>query len=218
MVKHLSVVLAVAAAGAVGIAGVATAGHDEAKVKQHHKATLKPVPHDPQADHGSNVRGKAHVMRRGDRIKVMLKARGLSPDLAHAVHIHGKNAGELAFCPGANRRAEIVNDGLIETAEGVPDYGPVQVSFTTRGDTSEESLLALNRFPTARSNGKLTYKRSFSIPSAIAQRLEEKHIVIHGDDLDRDGKYGGRTTALGAPLEGELPVACGELKRMDSNR
>jgi hypothetical protein len=156
MVKKLPAVLAVGAVGAVALAGVATAGHGDAKVKQHHKATLKPVPHDPQADHGSNVRGKAHVMRRGDRIKVMLKARGLSPDLAHAVHIHGKNAGELAFCPGANRRAEIVNDGLIETAEGVPDYGPVQISFTTRGDTSEKSLLALDRFPIARSNGKLT--------------------------------------------------------------
>lgn len=218
MVKKLPAVLAVGAVGAVALAGVATAGHGDAKVKQHHKATLKPVPHDPQADHGSNVRGKAHVMRRGDRIKVMLKARGLSPDLAHAVHIHGKNAGELAFCPGANRRAEIVNDGLIETAEGVPDYGPVQISFTTRGDTSEKSLLALDRFPIARPNGKLTYKRSFSIPTALAQRLEEKHIVIHGDDLNRDGEYGGRTTALGAPLEAELPVACGALDRVDTNR
>jgi hypothetical protein len=197
---------------------VATAGHDKANVKEHHVAMLKPVPHDPQADHGSNVRGEAHVMRRGDRIKVMLKARGLSPNLPHAVHIHGKNAGELAFCPGAERRAAMVDDGLIETAEGVPDYGPVQVSFTTKGDTSADSVLALDRFPVARPNGKLTYKRSFSIPSVVAQRLEEKHIVIHGDDLDRDGNYGGRTTALGAPLEGELPVACGTLKRMDSNR
>jgi hypothetical protein len=218
MVKKLSAVLAVGAAGTVAIAGVATAGHDDANMKQHHKATLKPVPHDPQADHGSNVRGMAHVARRGDRIKVTLKARGLSPKLPHAVHIHGKNAAELAFCPGADRRGGIVDDGLIETAEGVPDYGPVQVSFTTRGDTSAKSVLALDRFPIARPNGKLTYKRSFSIPSAIAQRLEEKHIVVHGDDLDRDGKYGGRITALGAPLEGELPVACGELDRTDSNR
>src|SRR5918997_133435 len=218
MVNKLPAVLAVGAVGAVALAGVATAGHGDGNVKQHHQATLKPVPHDPQADHGSNVRGKAHVMRRGDHIMVKLRAQGLSPNLPHAVHIHGKDAGELAFCPGADRRAGIVDDGLIETAEGVPDYGPVQVSFTTRGDTSEKSVLALDRFPVAMPNGLLTYERSFSIPSTIAQRLEEKHIVIHGDDLDRDGKYGGRTTALGAPLEGELPVACGELKRMDTNR
>src|SRR5918994_1202590 len=34
---------------------------------------------------------------------------------------------------------------------------------------------------------------------------------IHGEDLDNDGAYGGRITALGAPLEAELPVACGEV-------
>ena len=218
MLKKLASVVAVGAMSAGAVTGVAIAGHDDANMKQHHVAKLKPVPHDPQADHGSNVRGKVHVMRQGDLINVQLKARGLSPNLPHAVHIHGKDAGELAFCPGADRRAGLVDDGLIETAEGVPDYGPVQVSFTTTGDTSEKSVLALDRFPIAMPNGHLTYQRSFSIPSAIAQRLEEKHIVIHGDDLDRDGKYGGRTTALGAPLEGELPVACGELKRVDSNR
>jgi hypothetical protein len=218
MLKEFATVVAVGAAGAMAVAGVASAGHDDTTMKQHHKAMLKPVPHDPQADHGSNVHGRAHVKRQGDRITVQLKARGVSPDLPHAVHIHGKDAGELAFCPGANRRAGTVDDGLIETVEGIPDYGPVQVSFTTSGDTSEKSVLALDRFPVASGNGKLTYERSFSIPSAIAQRLEEKHIVIHGDDLDRDGKYGGRTTALGAPLEGELPVACGELERTDSNR
>jgi hypothetical protein len=37
------------------------------------------------------------------------------------------------------------------------------------------------------------------------------HVVIHGEDLDNNGSYGGRTTALGAPLEAELPVACGEI-------
>ena len=89
----------------------------------------------------------------------------------------------------------------------------MRVSFTTRGDTGAESLLALDRFPVAKRNGTLHYRRSLRIPEAIASHLEEQHIVIHGSDLDRDGRYGGRTTALGAPLEGELPVACGEIGR-----
>ena len=214
--RNVTVGLAVSAS-ALAATGVAVAGHGDGG-KQTHKASLKAVPHDPEADHGSNVRGSARVVRRGNRINVTVRARGLSPNLPHAVHIHGKNAGELAFCPGADRRKGIVDDGLIETAEGVPDYGPVQVSFTTRGDTSEKSVLALDRFPVARRNGHLRYRRSFSIPRAVSQRLEEKHIVIHGADLNRDGKYGGRTTALGAPLEGELPVACGELDRTDTGR
>ena len=215
--KKLSVGLALSAASAMALAAVATAEHGDGG-KQTYKAKLKPVPHDRQADRGSNVRGEAHIKMRGNRVRVMVEARGLSPKLPHAMHIHGKDAGELAFCPGAERRDDLVDDDLIETVEGVPDYGPVQVSLTTRGDTSEKSVLALDRFPVARRNGKLQYERTFSIPRAVAERLREKHIVIHGEDLDRDGKYGGRTTKLGAPLEGELPVACGKLVRKGTNR
>ncbi len=36
-------------------------------------------------------------------------------------------------------------------------------------------------------------------------------LAIHPRKLIGDGAYGGRTTALGAPLEAELPVACGEI-------
>ncbi len=184
------------------LTGVAGAGHGSGG-KQMHEAELEAVPHDPQADHASNVRGKAHIKMQGNRVKVMVEARGLSPKMPHAMHVHGKEAGELAFCPGAERRDELVNNGLIETVESLPDYGPVQVSLTTRGDTSPESVLALNRFPVAKHSGKLEYERTFSIPRAVAARLEEKHIVIHGEDLDRDGEYEGRTTKLGAPLEAD---------------
>ncbi len=216
--KKVSVGVALTAASAMAVTGVAGAGHGNGG-KQMHTAKLEAVPHDPQADHASNVRGRAHIHMDGNRVKVTVEARGLSPKMPHAMHIHGKEAGEVAFCPrGAERRDDLVNDGLIETVEGLPDYGPVQVSLTTRGDTSPRSTLALNRFPVAKRGGKLEYRRTFSIPRAVAMRLEEKHIVIHGEDLDRDGKYEGRTTALGAPLEADLPVACGELERIDTSR
>ncbi len=87
------------------------------------------------------------------------------------------------------------------------------MSFTTTGDTSAASVLALDRFPVAHPEEHFFYVRKFTIPSDIARNLSEKHIVIHGEDLNGDGQYGGRTTALGAPLEAELPVACGEIKR-----
>ena len=182
---------------------------------QEFEAELEPVPHSARADRGSNVTGEAEISRRGNHVKVELEAEGLSPNLPHAMHIHGKEAREVAFCPGANRRDDIVDDGLIETLEGQPDYGPIQVSFTTRGDTSPASALALDRFPVAERDGDLRYKRSFSIPQDVARHLDNKHIVVHGADLNRDGKYGGRITKLGAPLEAELPVACGELNRDD---
>ncbi|MCA1709416.1 MAG: superoxide dismutase family protein [Actinobacteria bacterium] len=162
----------------------ALAGHGNGGPERQ-DASLRPVPHDLQADSGSNVRGKAKLLlRRGNRLQVNLKARGLSPNLPHAIHIHGKDAPEIATCPGANRRDDLVDDGLIETVEGTDDYGPVRVSFTTRGDTSTDSALALDRFPVAKGNGSLQYHRAFQIPTDVAQRLGDHHVVIHGEDLN----------------------------------
>ena len=207
--RRLIVSACAAAVAASALGGSAEAMPAEPEL---YRADLRPVPHAPAADAGSNVVGKANLMLKGQSLKVRLKARGLSPSLPHAMHIHGKEAaGELARCPGAERRDDLVDDGLIETVEGLPDYGGILVSFTTRGDTSPASGLALARMPVAKENGLLKYKRTLEIPRRLADRLDELHIVIHGEDLDGDGTYGGRTTALGAPLEAELPVACGEI-------
>jgi hypothetical protein len=197
-------------------ATVSAAKKNEAKVTNF-TAKLKAVPHDEAADGGSNVTGIAKLQAREDgTLKVRLTGRRTSAQLPHAVHIHGKDSPEVAHCPGTDRRDDLVDDGLIETAEGLDDYGGVLVSFTTRGDTSEESILALDRFPVSKRDGLLKYKRTFNVPLSIASRLDDMHIVVHGEDLDGNGRYGGRTTALGAPLEGELPVACGELVKRGS--
>jgi hypothetical protein len=184
------------------------------KGAQHYRAHLNAVPHLPTADGNSNASGTAKLVRKNRRVRVLVKAMGLSPRLPHAMHIHGKEAaGEIARCPGADRRDDVVDDGLIETVEGLGDYGPVLVSLTRRGDTSAESVLALDRFPLARKNGTFTYTRRIKVPANLARRLAELHVVIHGHDIDGNGRYEGRTTALGAPLEAELPVACGEIRR-----
>ena len=214
--KRSKVTLLLAAVAMLVFAVAATtssAGSGDKKV-QKFQAKLKPVPHDRSADGGSNVKGVVNLQARDDgTLKVRLHASRTSANLPHAVHIHGKDNPEIAQCPGSDRRDDIENDGLIETAEGLDDYGPVLVSFTTRGDTSEESILALDRFPVAKRNGQLSYKRTFDVPLSIASRLGDHHVVVHGEDIDEDGKYGGRTTVLGAPLEGELPVACGEISK-----
>ena len=171
---------------------------------------LAPVPHDSAADNGSNVVGTSQFTLRGRNLTVGLLATGLDA-LPHAMHIHGKDAGELAFCPGADRRDDLVDDGLIETVEGLSDYGGIQVSLTASGDTSPASGLALDRFATANVFGVLRYERTIKLPREVARDIAGKHVVIHGEDLNNDGVYGGRTTALGAPLEAELPVACGEI-------
>lgn len=210
--------MSVAAVAATGLAVTAVSAtgskSGDAADPERYRATLTSVPHDRAADGGSFATAKAKLTLRGDTLSVKLKARGLSPDLPHAAHIHGKDHPEVASCPGADRRAGGVSDSLIETVDGLADYGPILVSFTTSGDTSPASGLALDRMPVARDNGKFTFERDLPVPSEVADHLDEKHIVIHGHDIDGDGGYDpGPITALGAPLEAELPVACGEIHR-----
>jgi hypothetical protein len=210
--RIVSLLMALVTVSALVVAAAATAksGHDNHP--QKYAATLNPVPHDPTADGGSNVTAKAKLRLRANDLRVLVKAAGLSPGLPHAMHIHGKNAPELAQCPGANRRVGGVSDQLIETVDGLPDYGPIQVSFTVRGDTSPASALALDRFKKSERSGTLSYQRTIRIPPDVAGRLDEMHIVIHGDDINHNGTYDPTPiTALGAPLEAELPVACGEI-------
>ena len=198
--------LLTAAAGAIATDGGRSGG-------ERYRAALSSVPHDPAADGGSDASGRAKLTLRGQSLEVLLKGQGLSPNLPHAAHIHGKNHPEIASCPGADRRAGGVSDSLIETVDGLADYGPILVSFTTSGDTTPASGLALDRMPVAKDNGKLSYRRTVPVPTEVAEHLGEKHIVIHGQDIDGDGSYDpGPITALGAPLEAELPVACGEIR------
>ena len=207
---RLPVVSALVCAAALAAPAAAMA-HGGTGLGSHDYAfDLAPVPHDVLADNGSNVTGASEFTLRGRRLTVDLTASGLDA-LPHAMHIHGKDAGELAFCPGTERRDDLVDDGLIETVEGLPDYGGIQVSLTQNGDTSAASGLALDRFATANMFGTLHYQRTILVPREVARDIAGKHVVIHGEDLDGNGAYGGRITALGAPLEAELPVACGEI-------
>jgi hypothetical protein len=208
--RRLAAMSAIATGTLVALPAAASAHGSNGLGSHQLEFDLAPVPHDPLFDNNSNVSGESEFTLRGRRLTVSIVANGLDA-LPHAMHIHGKDAGELAFCPGEERRDALVDDGLIETVEGLGDYGGIQVSLTTTGDTSPASGLALDRFASANGFGVMRYERTMRIPRDVARNITGKHVVIHGEDLNNDGAYGGRTTALGAPLEAELPVACGEV-------
>jgi hypothetical protein len=205
------------ALSALGLAAAASpSGADGARRAGSFRASLAPVPHDPAADNGSNASGRASLVLFDDHLTAFVFARGLSPNLPHAMHIHGHEEA-VAECPSLARAGE---DGLIDTLEGLPDYGGIQVSFTTRGATGGNLLpdgLDLARAPVADRFGFVNYRRTFPIPNDVAERLADKHIVIHGHDLNGNGTYDGELSSLSAvvgapvPLEAELPVACGPL-------
>lgn len=203
--------IALLAAGALAVPLATTAGADPSP-GQRYGATLTPVPHHPTEDNKSNATGMASLVLDGRTLTASIDARNLTPG-AHVVHIHGLEQAE-AECPSQDSRDDRVDDGLIDTVEGLDDYGPILTTFSTSGGTTPADALALDRAPMAGSNGRFSYQRTFTLAADVASNLEDHHIVVHGHDLNGDGTYpNGRDGSLGAgiPLEAELPVACGEI-------
>lgn len=176
-----------------------------------YSATLNPVPHNRTADSGSNVSGQATLEYvRGTTYLVTITASGLSPRLPHLAHIHGVLKAQNE-CP--RRAADTDRNGLIDTLEGLPAYGPILVTFSTSGDTSAGAALNLEVAARSDRNGNLFYQREINLKGNIAANLSDLHVVIHGEDLNDNGTYDGTesTLGMGIPLEAELPVACGPI-------
>ncbi|MDL2363230.1 MAG: hypothetical protein QFB86_02520 [Patescibacteria group bacterium] len=148
-----------------------------------------------------------------------VKTTGASPSLAHAQHIH---VGGTHTCPDIS--ADKDGDGLINTTEGTPSYGPIEISLTTSGDTSKDSGLAVDRFPVADANGNVNYERTFPLPTGVTEDMIAQGVVVtHGvSELSGDkAKYDGdkksdipKSESL--PLEATIPAACGKLVSMTS--
>ena len=200
MKKKLSVALLVVSAAYLSLAPAAFA-------QDMFQADLAPL-------NNSGASGTANLALEGDQLTTDLASEGLAPGLPHAQHIHGLEQA-MSECP------TILNDqngdNLINTTEGEPSYGPILTSFTTEGDTSPESGLAVDRFPVADENGNLTYGRTFGVPTNVADRLGEFAIVQHGVDLNGNGVYdeeaaGPSDLDPSLPQEATIPANCGVIE------
>jgi hypothetical protein len=175
---YVGLMIVVAAAmSAVAFAGAA---------KTRFEAILNPIPHDMVADGGSNVTGRARLKVDGTQVHVNIHVRGLTPNLPHAMHIHGM-LGDANVCPPAS--ADTNGDGLVSLEEGAPFYGPIDASFTKTGDTSPASGLALERFPVADNEGNLNYNPYLHDP---AERPRQPRLAAH-----RRARTGSRRQRLG---------------------
>ncbi len=172
-------------------------------------ANTRPVPHTASGS-GLNVSGTATFELQSKKLTAHIEASGLSPDLPHLMHIHGV-IGAQNDCPDSS--ADENGDGFIDTADGLPAYGPVVVTFSTTGDTSAAAAFNLEVAVEADGNGHIDYTRTFTIPKAVAKDIANLHVVIHGADLNGSGDYDGVISSLGMgiPLEAELPVSCGTI-------
>ena len=199
--KRLTLVLLLAVAASLVLASVAFAqGGDQKKL---FKADLNPL-------NRSGDNGVAKLALEGRKLTTKINSHGMAPKLPHAQHIHGFKQA-LSECPTL---AASGRDNLITTVEGLPSYGPIRVSFTTRGDTSAASGLAVSRFPVADADGALHYKRTFSVPQGVSQNLGKMAIVQHGVDLNHNGRYDFKAAGKSEldpslPQEATIPATCG---------
>lgn len=209
----------IAALSAMMLALPAMAGHDQNPSEQvrTYAYSLDEVANNADGASGT-VRLKALP---NGKIQVKIRAQGLAPNLPHAQHLHGVfNADETGFVPGAC--PTITNDGdlgrpmdgLIDTVEGVLDYGFVRQSLTTTGDTSPASALDVPDFPVADGKGNLRYQRTFTPTDSIVwSDLGAVEVVIHGVDLNNSGGYdfesGPSSLSGDFPLEATIPALCG---------
>ena len=199
MKKKLSVALLVVSAACLSLTPAALA-------QEMFQAQL-----DPLNDSGAS--GTANLGLEGDQLSTDIASEGLAPNLPHAQHIHGLEQA-ISECPSL--AADLNGDGLVNTTEGQPSYGPILTSLTTKGDTSPDSALAVDRFPVANEDGTLTYDRTLGVPKNVADRLGEFAIVQHGVDLNGNGVYdegaaGPSDLDPSLPQEATIPATCGRI-------
>jgi hypothetical protein len=117
--------------------------------------------------------GTVTITQQGTNVTVHLRAAGLDGGV-HVAHIHGLRQAQNE-CPTLSFDAD--GNGLVDLVEGIPAYGPVQVTLS-QGSNDRGTSLDYSRTYTHRDSG-----------DAIASlgNLDEYVVVVHGVDLDGDG-------------------------------
>lgn len=211
----LTAALAVpAACGLMAATGAATAqAHDG-----HHERGTYTMKLTDTMGNRSGSSSTATLWMKGDTVKVHITGTGFVPKAPHAQHLHGSFSGDKTFtCPSS--AADKDGDGQVTVEEGLPMYGGIMISLTTKGDTSAKSGLAVDRMPVADAKGNLEYDRTIHLPKGAGAKLKHLHIVQHGVDANHNGRYDmgalGESSfakslgAKGIPEEATNPATCG---------
>lgn len=233
-----------AGVGSIGLAAlplVASANNDKggrgaAEQNRHYSAKLSQL-------NDSGATGTATLDLKGRTLSFHLMAQGLEPGKVHPMHIHGKDAPEIANCPTQAQDAN--NDGFVSVIEGAGQYGLIKLNLTKPqtpfGPPATTALFtpfagkANNaNFPVADANGNEMFDSSYVFDTSAAAEgafksltpLENQHIVLHG--AEAPGSVDADAFALlGAPVKAEdmaktsydalLPVACGKISKMNAD-
>lgn len=157
----------------------------------------------------SGASGTAWLTLEGNEVHVKLDSTGMLAESPHAQHIHIGGNNE---CPDPSMEGTGA-DGAIRTTDAAGDYGGIAVSLTNDDDTSPDSGLAVDRFPT----GDASYERTIEVDDETAESLRngDGSVVLHGVDHNGSGQYDGDQMSdldPSLPSEATDPAACGELE------
>jgi hypothetical protein len=210
-------VLLLAPAAALGVVSFAAALPAGASTvaSASYQATLSPVPL-------SRVTGSGDVTLAltGSSATITEHVSGLAKTFSgkpypHVQHIHGPDAslgaGGVGQCPTAS--ADKSGDGVVNTTEGQPAYGPILATLSTSGDTSPKAATTLTVAP---SGDSFTYSRTFTLDPATMSAVTSGKavVVVHGlDPATLSPKVQSEKSELvpSLPLAATNPALCGVL-------
>jgi hypothetical protein len=171
-----------------------------------YQARLQPLNH-------STASGSLMLTVNGDKATVMESLSGLAATLDGKPYPHLQNirVSATGACPGTG--ADTNGDGVISASEGVPSYGPVGATLSTRGATSPNAGMSTAVAPTG---ARVNYSRTLTLdPATMASVMSGTAvIVVHGVDPSTLSKQAqGEKSELvpSLPLAVTSSALCGPL-------
>lgn len=207
--RRMSVVIGVAAAAALSLAGPLSASADGGTT---YRATLNQV-------NNSGGSGSYTLVLDGDQAMITghwsgLAAKFKDGPFPHVQHIHIGAKGE---CPTIS--ADKNGDGVVSTPEGGPSYGMVSTTLSVKGDTSAKAATDITIAPSGSSND---YSRTIKLDAKTIASLKDDNavVVVHGlDPSTLSKKAQGEKSELvpSLPLAATAPALCGALHASATN-
>lgn len=172
----------------------------------------------PSNNSGAFGAAAVHIDEAAGSLTVRLVAEGLTPEMMHAMHIHGFSNDDPSLLPNFTLDGD--HDGFVEDQEGETVVGPVILGLTQDGSISDASRTA--NFPAADANGDVVLQQTYhfdltnpaqeSIFHELEDRLAGREVQIHGLTVAEGEGAGTRNEVDGTGgYKPELPVANGIL-------
>lgn len=204
--KYRNSALALLAAGAMSVGGMLLAAAPAGAATVSYQATLAPL-------NGSTGSGTLMLSLDGNQATITEQATGLAATFKnapypHVQHIHINGQGACPT-PAADKNA----DGVVNTTEGTPAYGPIGTTLSTSGATTPAAAAVLTIAPMG---ATINYNRVITLDAATVAAIQANKavIVVHGlDPTTLSAKAQGEKSDLvpSLPLAATSPVLCGAL-------